>query len=73
MILPVNRIMLYDRLLRELVMDYPNSRKIFEVKPEFAGSNMDYVQRLLEEPFEMPIRSRVFCNGGLLANTHQAG
>lgn len=41
--------MLYDHLMRDLITSFPDSRKIFEVKPEYAISNMAYVKRMLDE------------------------
>ena len=61
----------YDRLIRELIMDFPDCRKIFEVKPGYALSNMDYIQRLLGETSETPMRSRVMCNDVFLSPTQR--
>jgi sugar phosphate isomerase/epimerase len=62
---------LYDRLIRELILDFSYHRKIFEVKPDHAISNIDYVQRLLGEPSEMNSRSRVLYNDVLLSKNRR--
>jgi len=64
---------LYDRLISELITDFSDSRKIFEVKPWYALSNMDYVQRLLEESSQTPVRSKVLCKDIFLGQTRQVG